>query len=291
MVVEQERTTHTAGGASNVAANAVALGASACIAGVIGSDEMGIRLTDCLVRLGADTTGLVADPARPTTRKTRIIAHGQQVVRVDHEDRSPISPATADALLLAALDAANEVDAVLFSDYNKGTLSAELVAMTTAAVRARGGVTVANPKPQNISLFQGLDLVSLNQAEAEAVAGQPIVEGDTLQDVGCRLLALVGCDGVFVTRGGNGIDVFESDGSHLHVSGITQEVYDVAGAGDSVVATAALALAAGATCAEAAVLANYAGNAKVRKLGVVPVTRDDIRAIWRLAEGPASDSP
>ena len=135
--------------------------------------------------------------------------------------------------------------------------------------------------------FHGLDLMTLNQSESEAVAGQRITDEASLDAVGRRLIAETRCAAVFVTRGGRGIDVFGRDGARHHVSGITQEVYDVAGAGDSVIATAALALSSGASHAEAATLANYAGNAKVRKLGVVPVSRDDIRDIWRLAEGEA----
>jgi D-beta-D-heptose 7-phosphate kinase/D-beta-D-heptose 1-phosphate adenosyltransferase len=285
MVVEQERTTYAAGGASNVAANVVALGGTACMAGLIGDDLMGERLRDGLESLGVDTASLLVAAGRPTTRKTRIVAHSQQVVRVDHEDRSPIGAAKEIELLAAVLAAAGAADAVLFSDYNKGVLTSTLVERAAAVARARGGISLANPKPPNIALFHSLDLISLNHSESEAVAGHPIMDEASLHAAGRHLVAATGCGGVFVTRGGHGIDVFCRDGSRHHVSGITQEVYDVAGAGDSVVATAALALASGASFAEAATLANYAGNAKVRKLGVVPVTRDDIHEIWALAEG------
>jgi D-beta-D-heptose 7-phosphate kinase/D-beta-D-heptose 1-phosphate adenosyltransferase len=285
MVVEQERTTYAAGGASNVAVNVVALGAAARMAGLVGEDAMGERLCEELGRIGVDTAGVLRVPGRPTTRKTRIVAHSQQVVRVDLEDRSPIAPEREQSLLERVLRLAPGVDAVVFSDYNKGALTAALVSGAAASVRGAGGVVLANPKPANIGLFHGLDLVSLNHSESEAVAGHAITDEDSLLRAGRRLVSLTGCGGVFVTRGGQGIDVFCRDGSRHHVSGITEEVYDVTGAGDSVIATAALALASGASFAEAATLANYAGNAKVRKLGVVPVTREDVRAIWELAEG------
>jgi rfaE bifunctional protein kinase chain/domain len=285
MVVEQERTTYAAGGASNVAANVMALGGEAAIAGVIGRDPMGERLREELARLGVQTAGLLTDEDRPTTRKTRIVAHSQQVVRVDHEQTSPI-PGHLEAQLREHLQTAvAQADAVLFSDYNKGVLSAPLVRQATESIRARGGISAANPKPANIALFHGLDLISLNHSESEAVVGHVITDEASLLSAGHLLVTTTACAGVFVTQGGQGIDVFCRDGSRHHVAGITQEVYDVAGAGDSVVAAAALALACGSSLSEAATLANYAGNAKVRKLGVVPVTRDDIRSIWQLAEG------
>lgn len=290
MVVEQERTTYAAGGASNVAANVVALGASTCMVGLVGEDAMGERLCQELNRIGVDTGGILRVAGRPTTRKTRIVAHSQQVVRVDVEDRSPIPAECEQRLRERVTTAAPGADAVVFSDYNKGALTAALVSETAAAVRAAGGVVLANPKPANIALFHGIDLVSLNHSESEAVAGHAIADDASLLRAGQQLVASTGCAGVFVTRGGHGIDVFCRDGSRHHVSGITQEVYDVAGAGDSVIATATLALSCGASFAEAATLANYAGNAKVRKLGVVPVTREDIHAIWELAEGEAGSA-
>jgi D-beta-D-heptose 7-phosphate kinase/D-beta-D-heptose 1-phosphate adenosyltransferase len=146
MVVEQERTTHAAGGASNVAANVVALGGAACIAGIVGDDPTGAFLREDLARLGADTAALLVAPGRPTTRKTRIVAHSQQVVRVDHEDRSPIAAEIADLLVERVADAAAAADAVLFSDYHKGILTRPLVTRATQRVRARGGVALANDR-------------------------------------------------------------------------------------------------------------------------------------------------
>jgi D-glycero-beta-D-manno-heptose-7-phosphate kinase len=289
MVVEEERTTYAAGGASNVAANLVAMGARASIVAVVGEDAGGERLREQLALLGIPVEGLVADPSRSTTTKTRIIAHGQQVVRVDRESPHPISPALEEALLERVQRGIGEAAALLLSDYDKGVLSERLVGEATRMARAAGCPVFCNAKPANMAAFRDLDLLTVNQSEAETITGLRIVASGprldaSLTDAGNRLLALTRSRGVFITRGGYGIAVFERGGAASHVAGITEEVYDVAGAGDSVIAAAALALVAGATLGEAATLANYAGNAKVRKLGVVPVTLDEMRAIWRLAE-------
>jgi D-glycero-beta-D-manno-heptose-7-phosphate kinase len=289
MVVEEERTTYAAGGASNVAANLVAMGARASIVAVVGEDTSGERLREQLALLGIPVGGLVADPGRPTTTKTRIIAHGQQVVRVDRESPHPISTAVEDALLERVRREIDEAAALLLSDYDKGVMSERLVGEAMRIARAASRPVFCNAKPANMAAFRDLDLLTVNQSEAEAITGLRIAAPGpgldaSLREAGERLLALTRSRGAFITRGGHGVAVFERSGGVHHVAGITEEVYDVAGAGDSVIAAAALALVAGATLGEAATLANYAGNAKVRKLGVVPVTHDEIRAIWRLAE-------
>jgi D-beta-D-heptose 7-phosphate kinase/D-beta-D-heptose 1-phosphate adenosyltransferase len=284
MVVEEERTTYAAGGASNVAANLVSLGARASIVAVVGEDGSAERLREELTRLRIGIEGLVADPERPTTTKTRIIAHGQQVVRVDRESTRPISPALEEALIERVRAGIEGADALLLSDYDKGVMQERLVAEATRLARKAGKPVLCNAKPANAPICRDLDLLTVNQSEAEAITGERITDDASLHAVGAHLLESLRSRALFITRGGHGIAVFERGGPVHQVAGITEEVYDVAGAGDSVIAAAALALIAGASPAEAATLANYAGNAKVRKLGVVPVTRDEIRAIWRLAE-------
>lgn len=283
MVVEQERTSHAAGGASNVAANLVALGARAGICGVCGSDAMADLLRAELERLGVDCAGVITDPGRPTTVKTRIIAHNQQIVRVDLETRAPISPTIEAALVERVTREISQADAVVFSDYNKGVLTERVVAEGLAAARAAGRPTLANVKPANIGLFRNLDLVQVNQSEAEAITALSLRDEAGLLEAGRRLLRMCRCHAALITQGGHGLSLFEQEGAVHHVPAIEQEVYDVAGAGDSVVAAAALAVAFGAPWPAVGVLANCAGNAKVRKLGVVPVTPEDLRSMWLLA--------
>jgi rfaE bifunctional protein kinase chain/domain len=289
MVVEQESTSHAAGGASNVAANLVALGAHAGICAVCGADAMADLLRGELERLGVDCAGVVTEPSRPTTVKTRVIAHNQQVVRVDRETRVPIPAAAEAALLQQVRLEIGQADAVLFSDYNKGVLTERVVTETLAAAQAAGKPTLANAKPANIGLFRGLSMLQVNQSEAEAITGLALRDEASVLEAGERLLALCRCEAALITRGGHGLTLFERQGDVHQIPAIELEVYDVAGAGDSVIAAAALAVACGASWGEVGVLANCAGNAKVRKLGVVPVTPDDLRFIWRLAHEPFSE--
>ena len=284
MVVEEERTTYAAGGASNVAANLVAMGAGAAIVAVVGNDPEALQLREQLESLGVSARGLVADPDRPTTTKTRIIAHNQQIVRVDREATSRVSPLVERALADRVREALADTDVLILSDYCKGVMTEGLVSAVVRLARGAGRPVLCNAKPANASCFRDVDLLTVNQSEAEAITGERIRDDRSLRGAGERLLAASGGRGVFITRGGQGIAVFGPQGTFHQVAGITEEVFDVAGAGDSVVAAAALALLGGATLEEAATLANYAGNAKVRKVGVVPVTREEIRAIWEMNE-------
>ncbi len=284
MVIEQERTTYAAGGASNVAANLVAMDGAAAIMAVVGGDVMAERLREELERQGVDHEGLLALSDRRTTVKTRIIAHSQQVVRVDHEDRHPVSAREEACLIDGIRSSLTTAHALLFSDYSKGVLTESVVGGAAEVARRLGRLVVANPKPASIASYHGIDLVSVNQTEAEAVTGVPVADLSSLRRAGARLLELSGARAAFITRGGQGIGVFERGAEPDLVEGIPQEVYDVAGAGDSVIAAATLARLAGASWSEAARVANYAGTAKVRKLGVVPVSRRDIEAIWAHAQ-------
>jgi rfaE bifunctional protein kinase chain/domain len=289
MVVEQESTSHAAGGASNVAANLVALGAHAGICAVCGADAMADLLRGELERLGVDCAGVVTERSRPTTVKTRVIAHNQQVVRVDREARTPIPASAEQSLLEQVTLEIGRADAVLFSDYNKGVLTERVVTDSLAAARAASKPTLANAKPANIGLFRGLDILQVNQSEAEAITGLALRDEAGVLEAGEQLLSLCRCQAAVITRGGHGLTLCERGGAVHHVPAIEQEVFDVAGAGDSVIAAAALALAGGADWEEVGVVANCAGNAKVRKLGVVPVTPDDLRFIWRLAHTAYSE--
>jgi len=284
MVIEEERRTHSAGGASNVAANLARMDAAPSIIAVVGIDMMAERLRRELDRQGVHHDGLVAVVDRPTTVKTRIIAHSQQVVRVDREERRPISPEDEAGLLQEVAAALENAVAVVLSDYSKGALTEGVVAAAAAQARAAGRLVVANPKPASARYYRGIDLVSVNESEAEAITGLSIIDEESLAQAGARLLATVGCHAAFITRGGHGIAVFEPGKLPFYVAGILQEVYDVAGAGDSVIAAATLARLGGASWPEAAEIANLAGNAKVRKLGVAPVTRDDIENVWAHAQ-------
>jgi D-beta-D-heptose 7-phosphate kinase/D-beta-D-heptose 1-phosphate adenosyltransferase len=290
MVVEQTNTTYAAGGASNVAVNIVAMDGRASIVAIVGEDGMGHRLREELERQGVRHEGIVADPGRPTTVKTRIIAHNQQVVRVDREERTAVSPAVAAAIVQKAEAALDDADVVVFSDYSKGVLTEEVVAEVVRMARRQGTPVFANPKPASMRHYRGMSLVTLNQTETEAVTGLDLTDLGELEKAGERLIRLCSADAAVVTLGGRGLALFEQDRPWRHLPVIPLEVYDPCGCGDSAIAAAALARAGGGDWVEAATLANLAGNAKVRKLGVVPVTRKEIESVWAVSDAITNGS-
>lgn len=284
MVVDQVETTYAAGGASNVAANIVSMGGEASILSVVGDDTMGRRLRHELERAGVGSDGLVTQSHRPTTVKTRIIAHSQQVLRVDREDRSPVSAEVVGELLARVREQVDRADAVLLSDYSKGVLIEPVMREVLGLAREAGRPVFANPKPANIHLYRGLSLISLNQSEAESVTGVHLTDLALMDEAGMRLMDLCGCEAAVITLGGRGLALLEAGRPARHLPVIPLEVYDSCGCGDSAVAAATLARTAGADWQDAATLANLAGNAKVRKLGVVPVTQKEIESVWAVSQ-------
>jgi len=282
-VVEEQRRSYAAGGAGNVAVNVAALGARASLIGVVGRDTAATHLVGVLQEAGVvDASLLPLD--RPTTLKTRVLSGHHQVCRIDREERAPIGSAAEEALLDALLSRLSVAHGVILSDYNKGLFADGLAERIRDAAHRLGKPVLANPKPANLLRFRGIDLVSVNQSEAEACAGFRLDAGDSLARAGSELRALAQTEAVLVTLGGQGLAIFSAAGSH-HLHALRQEVFDVCGAGDSVIAAAALARAAGGDWVEVAAIANLAGNAKVRKRLVVPVSVADLEAV-RAASPP-----
>lgn len=275
-VVEAERYTYCLGGACNVAANIQALGGQALVAGVVGADASGEKLLEQLHSQGADTRCVLRDPARPTTVKTRVVAHSQQVVRIDRESRAKIDVRLAQDLLSHCVDALGSVDAVLISDYDKGVFIPELTQPIIETARQRSRLVTVNPKPYNLPLFRGSTLISMNQPEAQRAANTEIASQDSLEEVGRGLLGRLGCEALMVTRGAQGICLFQRERAPLHLPTLPSEVYDVTGAGDTVVSVATVTLAAGGSFLEAAALGNAGGSLKVRKLGAASVSAAEL---------------
>ncbi len=281
MVVDADRHTFVPGGAANVVNNLCALGATAAIAGVVGHDSAGQTLAEKLTEGGADVTVLIADEDRPTTLKTRIIAHSQQVVRVDHEKRDPISGDSRAKLQTGLEKAIPLCDAVLLSDYQKGLLGVEMVKWITEMARTQGKVITGNLKPTAIGAHCRLTVITLNLSEASAATGMMLddsTDEGTLHSAGKMLLRKSGAEHILITRGAQGLTLFAQDGDIVTVPAHPVAVYDVAGAGDTVISTLTLALAAGATPEEAVTLANCAGAEAVKKVGVATVSREEILA-------------
>jgi rfaE bifunctional protein kinase chain/domain len=291
MVVEHVDTTYAPGGASNVAANIMAMRGAASIVGVIGDDPMGLRLRHELERLGVAHEGLITHPQRPTTVKTRIIAHSQQVLRVDREERGPVSPEIASELTDRVPRLIAQSDGVLFADYNKGLLTKQFVARVLSLARAAGKPIFANPKPVHVGHFRRLGLVSVNQLEAEVATGLNLANLSSVGEAGNQLLRLCEAEAVLITLGSRGLALFERGKPWCHLPGVPVEVYDPCGCGDSALAAAALARTAGADWVEAATVANLAGSAKVRRLGVVPISGQEIEAVCALSHALSADGP
>ena len=277
MVVEVDRETSVPGGAANVVHNLLALGASVSVVGVVGEDAAGAALRARLAEEGADVSGVLAEPGRPTTRKTRVVAHHQQVLRVDRERAAPLPDDVRERLEACIEGLARTADAIVVSDYDKGVICSPTARAAIEAGRRRGVPVAANAKPRNAACFAGASLVSLNASEADAVAGEPAFSaGDRLEPAGRALREKIGVDTLVVTRGAEGLMLWERDGACRHVPAHPVEVYDVAGAGDTVISVLTLGLARGVEPAEAAEAASLAAAVVVRKVGVAVVTAQEL---------------
>lgn len=273
------------GGAANVAANVVALGAQCDLIGYVGRDAAGAQVRHALAEQagGAIRPRLVERPDRPTTTKTRVVARTQQVVRFDREHSDNLSADCADELGKLVDESAAEADALVLEDYNKGVLVPALIRAALAAAAQRGLPSVVDPKFRHFFLYQGATVFKPNAHELETVLGAPPGAADDgwLEAARQRL----GCEHLLVTLGEDGMLLRNRCGPTLRVPTVAREVYDVSGAGDTVTACVAVALAAGASIEEAAVLANFAAGLEVAKPGVATVAPEELRlAVGRAHE-------
>ena len=278
-VVNVQRESVHLGGAANVLANLISLGAQAAVIGVVGDDVAGQRIRATLHETGAQQTDdlLIADSNRPTTTKTRIIAHNQMVVRADRERRSPVDDAIAARIVNLVSEALKNADALVISDYDKGVVTPDILAKVLPLAYERVPVLI-DPKLRNFDSYRPATLVTPNHHEALRLTN---IEEDTDEGLthAARLIReRITCDAVLITRGDRGMMLLEGKEEPVFVETAAREVYDVTGAGDTVIATLAAALAAGASTIEAAVLANHAAGIVVGKLGTETATVDEILA-------------
>jgi rfaE bifunctional protein kinase chain/domain len=271
-VVEVRRRSFMPGGVANTAVNIACLGGRAMLGGVIGNDFHARTLTDLLIELGVPTDGLVTDPGRSTTTKTRIIAHSQQIVRVDCEHRHPLPSSVEERLITWIEDRSDEIDAVVLSDYDKGVASTRLTQTLIRLGRARNRPVIVDPKGTDPGKYRGASLLKPNLREAELLAKQQISNDGDLNDAAHRIQRYVDGGALLITQGSDGMSLFQQDADPFHVPALTREVFDVTGAGDTVTATAAMALAARATMEQATQLANIAAGIAVGKIGTTAVT-------------------
>lgn len=289
-VVEVNYRSFTAGGASNVATNLRSLGAEVTVLGVIGKDQPGKVLLKELALRDIDTSGLLAVADRPTTLKTRIIAHNQQVVRADLEETRKLEKGATRKLVNLLRQVCEDAHALIVSDYNKGVITKDLLAEALSIARKRSILIVAGPKPANIFLFHGVELVALNQTEASRVTGMNISDEDILCRVGEWFFDNLHCKAVLITRGEAGMSLFESGGHISHIPAVASEVYDVSGAGDTVLGLLSLALVCGANYNEAAELSNYAAGVVVRKVGTATIAVEELEQFYNERKDKVSTS-
>jgi rfaE bifunctional protein kinase chain/domain len=269
-VVHKQKSTIVPGGAANVAANVASLGGVPLLVGLVGNDIAARNLCAALANLGVSSEYLVSDDTRPTTVKTRVVAHGQHVVRVDDEDARPITPALADHVVSHVLAILPTVDLLIVSDYAKGLLTKELLDHVIVAARARGRRVVVDPKGGNYARYNGATLVCPNRLEALEASGlDPTTD---MRLVGQHLLSQLAIAAVLITLGESGMLLLEPHDPAVHISAVARTVYDVTGAGDTVMASMGLALAAGAELRAAAWLANIAAGLAVEQIGTTAVT-------------------
>jgi D-beta-D-heptose 7-phosphate kinase/D-beta-D-heptose 1-phosphate adenosyltransferase len=274
-VVRLERETVKLGGAANVAHNIRCLGAEVILVGVVGRDEAAATLMSLLQERSLTSAGIVPLQDRPTTLKTRIIAHHQQVVRADAENDAPLATAEIDKLL-DSLRTMGPYDGILLSDYGKGVLTPSSLARLIEYGRSTGAVIAVDPKNGDFSQYRGVTTLTPNQREAELACAMTISDHHSLAEAGKTLLARTESKAVLITRGEHGMALYERDGGDHHLPTEATEVYDVTGAGDTVIATYTAALASGASFLEAANLANHAAGLAVRELGTAAPSVHDI---------------
>ena len=279
-VVLVERETFLLGGASNVVNNIHSLGGRVSLCGVTGDDEMGQKIAKELTRKGVDIQGLMVEEGRQTTAKTRIIAHHQQIVRIDREMTDPPKSSTFRGLLRFIDDNLRHFDGIVLSDYGKGLLTKDLIRAVIHRASESKKFVMVDPKVKNFFFYRGATVITPNTAEASSAAGISITGLPSLKRVGKALLKRLRCAALVITRGEEGMALFEADQEPYLVSTVAKEVFDVTGAGDTVIGTMSLAMAAGAGVREAATLANHAAGIVVGKVGTATVTREElVRAI------------
>lgn len=279
-VVDVEQETKMLGGAANVIRNMATLGASPVLCGVVGDDSTGDEILSALTHMGLKTDGVVREPGRPTSIKTRIVAHNQQVVRFDRESRADVRPQSVQKLLDYIASHLDTFDAVVVSDYGKGLISGHLMMGMRDLCGSRSGrkiITTVDPKTGNFEYYKGVDVITPNHHEAGIYCGFKILGGEALNRAGRKIVEDLNCRSVLITQGKEGMTLFEQTGEITHIPTVAKKVFDVTGAGDTVIGTISLCLAAGLDLKSAAILSNFAAGIVVGEVGTSAVRAEDLK--------------
>jgi rfaE bifunctional protein kinase chain/domain len=267
------------GGAGNVVSNIIALGGQALLFGVIGDDPMGAEVVSELGQLNSDAGGIVVEDWRPTTVKTRVWAHSQQVVRVDREKREPVSDASIEKILATLKKHLDHCDAIVVVDYGKGVVTQSLMDGLRSLRQNSRIILAVDPTARNVKYYTDVTLITPNNYEAQQMSGIQIDDDQSLTRAGTHLLEELGCQVVLITQGDKGMTLFENDGQPTHIPTVARKVFDVSGAGDTVIATFTLALAAGLKPGQAATLANLAAGIVVGEVGTATVPAAKLKEV------------
>ena len=276
-VLWQKSESFMPGGASNVANNIRALGAEAFMCGMVGDDETGKILVSELAKNGINNEGIIIDSSRPTIEKTRVVAHHQQVVRIDKESNGPADQKIISQILSFAKNRIKDIDAIIIEDYGKGVIVPQLIKDIVALARKHSKIVTVDPKIEHINLYKGTTAITPNRFEAEAATGIKINNIDSLVAAGEKLLKTLSLEVALITLGEDGMALFKK-GSWTHIPTVAQEVYDVSGAGDTVIGCFTLARACGASALEAAQLSNVAAGVVVGKVGIAVCSPQELTA-------------
>ncbi len=271
-IVEVTEEAEMPGGAGNVVLNITSLGARCIPVGVISDDRNGDSLHRVLVNGGADASGLVVCKDRPTTVKTRVIAAEQHIVRVDNESTRDVEAETEKRILGLIEELLPDADAVLFQDYNKGVLTEKVIRGTIDLAQKANVITTVDPKFENFFEYQGVTLFKPNIREAENALARNLVRNEDIDRASHELRFRLNAEYVLLTRGAHGMSLYHNTKPPVHIPTQAQMVYDVSGAGDTVISTLTLGMAAGLSCEDASILANTAAGYVVGQVGVVPIT-------------------
>lgn len=276
-VVEVKQETKRLGGAANVLNNIASLGGRAVLCGVIGEDHSGREIVERIEGMGLPSDGIVSVADRPTSVKSRIVAHNQQVVRFDRESRKRIAPEAIHRILDFIKKVRSDIDAIIVADYGKGVISDVMMKGLRALVWETGTIIGVDPKTGNFDSYKGVHVITPNHHEAGAYCGMEIEDEEGLLQAGRRMLEELEARSVLITQGKDGMTLFEQGGAISHIPTVARKVFDVTGAGDTVISTMCMALAAGMDFKSAAIVSNFAAGIVVGELGTSTVTAKELK--------------
>lgn len=282
-VVHVQSESFRLGGAANVFHNVLTLGGQAELCGVVGADADGKQLLRQIQATNTASAGILVDRSRPTIKKSRVVAHNQQIVRYDVEQSHPISATVERKLLTYIAERIPTVSGIVISDYAKGMITATLVEQIRAIAARHHIPIIVDPKVEHMAYYAGVTVITPNHWEARQAAGFLPTQNASIDQIGFALREQLHCDSVLVTRGEEGMSIFQDQGRTWSIPAVAKQVYDVTGAGDTVVSTLALAMSVGARLPEAAILANQAAGIVVGMLGTATVSRQQLQDSLREA--------